>query len=249
MKQRKVKDRALRPIAKPEEYRDKWKRTEGIDVEGDLVQPKNEHWYKREKRLRRLEAYFRLCIAEGLTRDEIMSRMDMTDVEFDRLERRILESDAARFTAMGTAHRYYVYMLRQEQCAHELDRLIEENRTNDGFSSTAMVAAIKAKSQIVENTMKMGQELGVIAKRSKELRVVGQINLATMNNEELEKLYENMLSKFSHMVEPKSGLPGHFQKMLDAPYEDATSNKNDEDEEDSEGAAEFEGKENREVAS
>ena len=187
-----------------------------------------------------------MCIAEGLTRDEIMVRMRLTDVEFDKIERRVLETDAARFTAMGTAHRYYMYSLRQEQCAHELDRLIEENRGNDGFSSTAMVAAIKAKSQIIENTMKMGQELGIIAKRSREIRVVGQVNLATMSNDELHAMYEDMLGKFAGMVDSHRQLPGHFQKMLDAPYEDTTRDST-EDEADEEEAGQFESEENRDA--
>ena len=239
MKQRKVKERVL-PLAESDEYRDEWKRTDGIDIQEDLDAPTNEHWYRRDKRLRRIEAYFRLCIAEGLSRDEIMARMGWSDAEYDRIERRVLETDAARFTAMGTAHRYYVYMLQQEQCAHELDVLLDEMRKQDSAPATAMVAAVKAKSKIFDNTIRMGQELGVIAKRAKEIRVVGQVNLATMSNDELAKMYDEMLGKFAAMVEPNRSLPSHYQKMLETSYEDKTSDQTGDGEEQAE---EFESEE------
>lgn len=60
--------------------------------------------------------------------------------------------------------------------------------------------AIKAKSTIFEQTIKTGQELGIIPKRAKEIRVSGSINLAAMPTDALKSLLEKRLSSMQQLV-------------------------------------------------
>jgi hypothetical protein len=73
--------------------------------------------------------------------------------------------------------------------------------------------AIKAKSDIFDRVIKTGQEMGIIEKRAKEMRVSGQINLAALPTERLKLLLQKRMQAFESLV--KTGtLPAAFNKML-----------------------------------
>jgi len=173
-----------------------------------------ERWYKSAV------TYLRVFIAEGLSREEIRLRLNIDDVTYDVLETRLVERDGAKFTSMGTAHRYYYYMLRMEQCARELDDFIQLHMEEDSRKS-GVVGAIKAKAQIFKDTMVMGQELGIVNKRAKELRVLGELNLNVLPTDELKSLYDEKLSEFKSIVQGTKSLPNAYSQILKNATDDA----------------------------
>lgn len=175
---------------------------------------------ERQTWIRAATTYLRIFIAEGLSREEIKTRLNIDDAIFDRVEAELLSSDGAKFTAMGTAHRYYYYMLRMEQAARELDAYINMHIAEDP-KTTGIVGAIKAKTQIHKDVMVMGQELGIINKRAKELRVLGELNLNVMPTDELKLLYEQKMAEFNAIVQGTKTLPAAYAQILNRTTKDA----------------------------
>lgn len=190
----------------------------------------------RKTRQRIEEELLRACIAEGMNREEIMVVMNLREDQIAIIEKRLLANDGQKQLAMTTAHRYYVYTLQQEQCLRDLDYFVEEtyrsikNWNNAARlygspgvarkilgtapSPQAAVIAIKAKSEILDRTIKTGQDMGVIQKRAKEVRVSGQLNLAALPTEQLRKTLQKKLSQFDELV-AKGTLPKMYINMLE----------------------------------
>lgn len=166
-----------------------------------------EKWYKESI------VYLRAFVAEGLSREEIKSRLGIDDTVYDQIETRLVEHDGAKYTNMGTAHRYYFFSLRMEQCARELDDFVREHMSDDPKKS-GVVGAIKAKAQIHKDVMTMGQELGIIAKRAKEMRLLGELNLNMMPTDDLRELYEQQMKKFEAIVQGTPMLPATYSQIL-----------------------------------
>jgi len=179
------------------------------------------HLAKKARRPWSREAlvYLRAFIAEGLSRAEIMERMGIDDARvYDKLEYRLMESDGARFVQMGTAHRYYIHSLRIEQLVRELDQFVRTHMKDDPRKS-GVVGAIKAKAQFYKDLVVMGQELGIIDKRAKELRVLGEINLGVLPTEELGELLEKRLAWFKDVMTPPQKLPSAHGNILERSVE------------------------------
>ena len=174
--------------------------------------------FYRARWIRRAQVYMRAFLAEGLSREDIKDRLGINDKVYDEIELNLLESEGAKFTNMGTAHRYYIYMLRMEQLVRELDQFTRLHMDDDPRKS-GVVGAIKAKANIYDNLMKMGQELGIIAKRARELRVLGEINLVALPNEEIRQLYEERMAWFDSVMRGTPELPPAYRNILQSAVE------------------------------
>lgn len=168
--------------------------------------------------MREARVYMRAFLAEGLTRAEIMDRMGIDDKIYDKLEYQLMESDGAKFIQMGTAQRYYVHTLRMEQLVRELDQFVRTHMKDDPRKS-GVVGAIKAKAQIYKDLIVMGQDLGIIDKRAKELRVLGEINLGALPNEELRELLETRFQWFQNVMSPPKKLSSAYDGILERSVE------------------------------
>lgn len=190
----------------------------------------------RRKRHRIEEELLRACIAEGMSREDIAAVMQLRDDQIATIEKRLLSNDGQRQLTLSTAHRYYIYCLQQEQCVRDLDYFVEASyQAIDAWNKAAKlygspgvarkvlgaapsnqgaILAIKAKSEILDRTIKMGQDMGIIQKRAKEVRVSGQLNLAALPTEQLKKTLQKKLNQFEELV-GKGKLPKQYIKMLE----------------------------------
>ena len=197
---------------------------------------KDENVKERNKRHRIEVELVRACLSEGMQREDIMRLMDITDGQFAAIEKRLLADDGQKFLTQTAAHRFYLYALQQEQCVRDLDGLIQQvydslknwNDAAEMYSSPAAarkvlgpapspqaaILAVKAKSEVLDRTIKMGQDLGIIQKRAKEVRVSGQLNLAALPTKQLKKELGKKLDQFQQLV-GKGSLPDTYKQMLE----------------------------------
>jgi len=173
----------------------------------------------RDRWLKTAIVYMRAFVAEGLSREEIKGRLSIEDTVYDMIETRLVEHDGAKFTNMGTAHRYYFFALRMEQCARELDDFVRMHMEDDPRKS-GVVGAIKAKAQIHKDVMTMGQDLGIIAKRAKEMRLLGELNLNLVETDELKEMFEEKMQQFRDIVQGTPVLPSTYSQILDNATQD-----------------------------
>jgi len=164
--------------------------------------------------------YMRAFISEGLSREEIKDRLGIGDDIYDAVETRLVEHDGAKYTSMGTAHRFYYFSLRMEQCIRELEDYVKLHMGDDPKKS-GVVGAIKAKAQIHKDVMTMGQDLGIISKRAKEVRMLGEVNLNMMPTDELRELFEEQMQRFNHIVQGTPQLAEGYSQILENATRDA----------------------------
>ena len=170
--------------------------------------------HARTKWLNVAVAYLRAFVAEGMSRAEVKRRLGINDKTYDRIEVLMMETDGLKLANMGTAQRYLEFVLRQEQCIRDLDMIIRNHATRDPRTS-GVVGAIKAKSQVLKDVLTVGQELGIISKRAKELRVLGDINLALLPTDEIQQLLFTRLTHFRDTVSEGPKLPSAYAQILD----------------------------------
>jgi hypothetical protein len=113
-----------------------------------------------KEELRAAYAKLRTCLTEGLEDVEIMERMNLEWEEVVDLKRRFLDHEAETLRSRSTEQAYVRYALEQRQCVTDLEKVIKE--CSEKKNATARVAAIRAKSDILDRTAKMGLELGLL---------------------------------------------------------------------------------------
>jgi len=206
-----IQSKALRPHSFT--ANDMVPKPEGIDDLPDLVRydrmtqvHANMSDHMRSAWSNKALKYLRIYLAENKSKIEACAELGVTSAQYDKMEQELLETEGAKFTSMSTAQRYYLLMLRHELSVRYLEKFIREN-----FNSDKMIGAIKVKTDILNNMLKIGQDLGIIEKRAKELRVLGDVNLAVLPTEELEELYRERLKYFGEVV-------GGDSKKLTGPH-------------------------------
>ena len=143
--------------------------------------------------------YFQIYMAENRSKLYVLSELGINGGQYDKMEQELLETEGAKLTSMSTAQRYYILMLRNELSLRYLDKFIAEN-----YNDAKMIGAIKVKAQILADMIKIGQDLGIIDKRAKDVRVLGDLNLAVMPTQELANLYKERLRFFSEVISADS---------------------------------------------
>ena len=238
-KVRKLADDIKKKLVKDVKPPDDRRRSRTIKVPEDFSYSSRPAERKRKYRIE--EELLRACIAEGMSREDILNLMDLREDELAKIEKRLLANDGQRALTLASAHRYYIYCLQQEQCIRDLDFFVEASyqsikNWNDAAaeyknpalarkalgtipSNQGAILAIKAKSEILDRTIKMGQDMGIIQKRAKEVRVSGQLNLAALPTEKLRVVLEKKLNQFDELVS-KGSLPKTYINMLEGKKDD-----------------------------
>lgn len=194
---------------------------------------KNANRIKREETIDKYVMIFKAALDEGMDKREIKKLLGLRDDLFDKIEKIVINEDGQTEIVKATPYRFYEYIRRQEKCVRDLEYFT--NKVDDEISmyhrmyelylkgeidkpptkpnTSAAIMAIKARSDILDKMIKTGQDLGIIEKRAKEIRVSGNLNLAALPTEELKSLLSKKMKELNLLVEEEK-LPSVYQKML-----------------------------------
>lgn len=211
------------------------RRSDVVQTQLVTVKGAEESVASRNRRWRIEEELVRCCIAESMSREQIISMLQTDETGLATIDRRLMATDGIRNHNKSTAQKYYEYTLQQEQCARDLTHISElvlneadeyRRRYNDYLNDSegtaklppkpalqAAVIAIKARSDIFERSIKLGQDMGLIEKRAKEIRVSGNVNLAALDTEALKDLLSKKLDDMQALV-ATGKLPKTYRNML-----------------------------------
>lgn len=146
--------------------------------------------------LREAYARIRACLVEGLEDNEIADRMGIPWEEVYELKRSFYDHEAELLRARSTEHNYVRYAIEQRQCLKDLDRVIQDYQEQKNVSG--YVGAVKAKSEILERTMKMGLDLGLVKRVAGGGLGAGEA-IKEMSNIELRKFIVAEISEFNSL--------------------------------------------------
>ena len=174
---------------------------------------------------RQVTAKVRALLAAGVSEFEQLEALKddgVTVRELRGLRAEILSDEVEELHSATAEETFLRYKLRMNKCARELDDIVERARvarTSPGILSAA-VAAVKAKSQIVDQILDRGQSLGVIHKAPKTSVKIGGIVVADASTPELRRLVSQRVAALEALAE-RTALRNYLEEPDEAIYYDA----------------------------
>ena len=154
-------------------------RTKEIAKEGlpELPVPINKY--------RRSAAQYRAGVALLWDRERFLDETGWSVRWYEEVQRYVENEDREAETKRDPRLIFSEYKQRQLLCARELEDLAAVFRKSKQFSS--LVNAVKARSEIFDRIVKMGQDLGVIEKAGKKVEIDAtlSVDVASLSKEEL----------------------------------------------------------------
>lgn len=129
----------------------------------------------RINKYRQAAAQYRACVALVLSREEILQETGWSLQWLMTIENYVEKEDKELYERKDPRLVFAEYRQRQLQCARELEDLTEIYRRSKQYS--AMVNAVKARSDIIDRIFKTGQDLGIIEKKAKKIEIDGKVGL------------------------------------------------------------------------
>lgn len=139
----------------------------------------------------------------GKDDDEIAELMGLTPAQLEQVRKELLAKEADRLISRGSEEIYADYVLQQLACIRDLVRLQRDFR--ESKNTSAMVGAIRARSEIIDKIVDRGQDLGFINKVPERKHITGGILVAEMSNAELRKAIVTELQTVQAMMKEVGG--------------------------------------------
>lgn len=150
-------------------------------------------------------ARLRSHLAEGKEHDEIAQLLGLTAAEFQELLKRFFESEADDLRGRTTEEVYVDYTLRQTQNIKDLTRMLgafEESKQH-----SAMVGAVRARSDILDKIITKGQEFGFIEKKP-ETKIVAGMIVSQLSTPDLRRAISDELGNLDRLMSRFGDAPG-----------------------------------------
>lgn len=140
---------------------------------------------------------------------EICDTLDIKSSTLVACKQDILNFDKTFFEHLDSGTVFSDYLLKAKQNNKDLNKLINTTniRSAQGSEKAAYVAAIKLRSEIQDKCVKMGQDLGFIDRKAKEvdINLDGDVNFnfQTMTDKEIRAETETEVKRLNEIAEGK----------------------------------------------
>lgn len=173
-------------------------------------------------------AKLRSYLAEGLEHHEVCEKMQLSWIEVEELRRKLLDQEAALVRRRPTEHTYVEYCLEMRRCMNDLDKVIDGFEIKEGAkeplkNSAGYVGAVRAKADILDRMIKVGQDFGLIERVAEGKGLAAGEAIKNMANTELRafilqevNVFNTLLVQFGDKrIEEMD--PGPLHQALSAP--------------------------------
>jgi hypothetical protein len=158
-------------------------------------------------------ARYRACIGLMWSREQILAETGWSLQQFLAIERYVRDEDRQLADEVDPRITFSNYKLMQYQAARELEDLAEVFRHSRQFS--ALVTAIKARSDILDRVIKTGQDLGIVKRAAREVNVNAKIDFRSMNVSELKVHLSNEIKEVNDLFVEEPKIFGPATVVLD----------------------------------
>jgi len=125
-------------------------------------------------------------LSDGLTDKEVIEDMGLAVDEYMVLKEAMLDQKADEVRSRPHEHIYIEYMIAQPGNVRDLTAMIDSLHKKKQYS--ALVSAVRARSDILDRLVEKGQEFGLIHKTPERKEIVAGVMIAELSNTELKKL-------------------------------------------------------------
>lgn len=154
-----------------------------------------------ENKLNRKQQLKRLLegVYDGESDLEVKTELEISDARYEALKESALFAEVERVKDISTEQTYVEYCLAQHGCIRDLNKLILQYQ-RESKNPAALVSAIKARSDIVDKMIKLGQDFGIIEKKPQEQKIVAGVVVTQLSNEELRAAIAKQIASLNSMV-------------------------------------------------
>lgn len=150
---------------------------------------------------------------QGIAEPIIAKRMGVTLKELDELKMQLIDSEAKKLHETAPENTYLEYVFSQKKNINDLTTIIDRHMTSTLPPNTAIVTAIKTRSDILSRIIEKGQEFGFIEKKPERREIIAGITVTHMSDEELRSAVLDKLTSMGNMLS-KYG-PGAIEDVID----------------------------------
>jgi len=151
--------------------------------------------------IRSAMADIKLRLSLGHDDAQIAEDLQISTQRYNDLKRELLRQGKDSLYAQTTEDTYLDYKWKQERCVDDLDNVIDRLKLNViNGSSNAMITAIRAKSDIIDRVVKMGQDMGILEKAPERKLILQGVAVATMDNNTLRSHIAEEMTNFAKVV-------------------------------------------------
>jgi hypothetical protein len=146
------------------------------------------------------------AMLSGMDANEVRDDLALSEDDFKAVLVHMFDAKAEEVRSKPTEHVYVQYVIDQCKNIADLTKIIGEFRTTRQHS--AMVSAIKARSDIQDKIIERGQQFGIIASSPERPgQLVAGIVIAELTNQELKQTITRELKEANRMMEQYGDRP------------------------------------------
>jgi hypothetical protein len=150
-----------------------------------------------EEELRGALAEMKSHLAAGKSDEETCLLMGITWENYDALKRVFYNFESAR-AKKSTEEVFVDYVLHQRAVIKDLSDAYEKFKGSN--QSNAMVGALRARADVYDKIIKVGQEFGLIEKKPEERRILAGIAVAEISDDKLRSMIVGEISNVDRLM-------------------------------------------------
>jgi hypothetical protein len=137
-------------------------------------------------------------LASGYDDSEARTELGLDPEQYAALKRELYSQQAEYYRTRTREDLYTDYINEQRACIHELDKIT--TRFADDKNASAAVGAIRARSDIVDKIVKLGQDIGLVQKEPDKKVVLGGVAVAALSDAQLRKAIVGEVAALDRLI-------------------------------------------------
>jgi hypothetical protein len=148
----------------------------------------------------------RVFLCSGKDDEEARVEMGLSVADFASLKRRLFSEEVAKLQRMSVEEWFVDYIVKQSANVKALSDMLVDWK--DSKQQSAMVGAVRARSEIYDKIIERGQSFGLIARQPEEKRIIAGIAVANLTNDQLQRRILGTISELNRYMStnPEVGL-------------------------------------------
>jgi len=138
-------------------------------------------------------------IEEGKTDSEIMGELSLEAEVYYQIKNEALALEADNLRGRRTEEIYAQYVIQQAGCIRDLTEMSKKFDSKKHY--TALVSAVKARSDIYDKVIKVGQDFGLIERKAERRELAVGVVVAKLGDEELRATIAHELLKLEELMQ------------------------------------------------
>lgn len=139
-----------------------------------------------------------VLLGEGKDEGEVAKSVGVGAEEWGQFRKRCFEWAADEVREKSTGEVFVEYMLNQKRCISDLEGMAE--RFGSARHYSALVGSVKARSDIYDKVIKMGQDLGLLERRPERKEIVAGVLVAKMDDQQLRDVILGELRNLDELM-------------------------------------------------